>query len=143
MDRRGVLFAMGAAAMTARALPALGQEMPHHHHEGGAKNQSLIDTASACSSAAEICTGHCVEMLASGDKTMAACAASSREVAVVCDGLRSLAAQNSAHLASYAKVAGEICKSCEAECRKHSEHMACKNCGDACAACAVECGKVA
>jgi len=129
--------------MTASALPALGQEMPHHHHEGGAKNQALIDAASACSSTAEICVGHCVEMLAGGDKTLAACAASSLEVAVVCNGLRALAAQNSAHLASYAKVAADVCKSCEAECRKHAEHMACKNCGDACAACAVKCGKVA
>jgi Cys-rich four helix bundle protein (predicted Tat secretion target) len=73
---------------------------------------------------------------------MAACAASSREVAVVCDGLRKLAAQNSAHLASYAKIAAEICKSCEAECRKHPQHETCKNCADACAACTVECGKV-
>jgi len=145
MDRRGMLFAMGAAAVSASALPGIGQEMPmsHHHMMGGAKNQALIDAAGACSVAAEICVGHCVEMLASGDKTMAACAASSREVAVVCDGLRSLAAQNSAHLASYAKVAAEICKSCEAECRKHPQHEACKNCADACAACAIDCGKVA
>jgi Cys-rich four helix bundle protein (predicted Tat secretion target) len=139
-----MLYAMGAAAMTASALPGISQEMPmSHHHMGGAKNQALIDAASACSIAAEICVGHCVEMLAGGDKAMAACAASSREVAVVCNGLRSLAAQNSAHLASYAKVAAEICKSCEAECRKHPEHMVCKNCSDACAACAMECGKVA
>jgi Cys-rich four helix bundle protein (predicted Tat secretion target) len=136
MDRRGMLFAMGAAAMTASALPTSGQEMPHHHHEGGAKNRASIDAASNCSSAAELCTSHCVEMLAAG-------AASSREVAVVCEGLRSLAAQNSVHLASYARVAAEICKSCETECRKHAEHMACKNCADACVACAVECGKLA
>ena len=37
---------------------------------------------------------------------------------------------NSAHLASYAKVAAENCKSCEAECRKHPEHEVCKNCGE-------------
>jgi Cys-rich four helix bundle protein (predicted Tat secretion target) len=142
MDRRGVLFAMGAAAVSASALPGISQEMPHHHM-GGAKHQALIDAASNCSSAADICVGHCVEMLAGGDKTLAACAASSREVEVVCSGLRALAAQDSAHLASYAKVAAEVCKSCEAECRKHSQHPVCKSCGDACAACAIECGKVA
>ena len=142
MDRRGLLFAMGAAAVSANALPGIGQDMPHHHM-GGAKHQALIDTASACSRAADICVGHCIEMLAGGDKTLAECAVSSREVAVVCSGLRELAAQNSAHLASYAKVAAEICKSCEAECRKHTQHEPCKNCGDACASCAVECGKIA
>jgi len=145
MDRRGMLFAMGAAAVSASALPGISQEMPmsHHHMMGGARHQALIDAASNCSSAADICVGHCVEMLAGGDKTMAACTASSREVAVVCEGLRALAAQNSAHLASYAKVAAEICKSCEGECRKHPQHEVCKNCADACAACAIECGKVA
>lgn len=142
MDRRGILHAMAAAAVTAGAVPIFGQ-MEHHHHEGGAKRQALIDAAAKCSSAADICVGHCLEMLAGGDKTLAACAASSREVEVVCSGLRALAAQDSAHLASYAKVAAEICKSCEAECRKHPQHPVCKNCGDACAACAAECGKVA
>jgi len=141
MDRRGMLYAMGAAAMAASAVPTLGQE-EHHHHEGGAKHQALIDAASKCSSAAEICIGHCIESLAAGDKTMAACAASSREVAVVCNGLRALAAQDAAHLASYAKLAAEICKSCETECRKHAEHTPCKNCADACVNCAVECGKL-
>ena len=142
MNRREVLFATGAAVVASTALPGVGQDMPHHHM-GGAKNQALIDAASKCSSLAEVCVGHCVEMLAGGDKSLAACAASSREVAVVCDGLHSLAAQNSAHLASYAKITAEICKSCEAECRKHPEHEVCKNCGDACAACAAECAKAA
>lgn len=142
MDRRGMLFAMGAAAVSATTLPTLAQEMPHHHHEGGARHQDLIDAAGRCSSAAEICTSHCVEMLAGGDKTLAACVSSSREVAVVCNGLRALAAQHSAHLAAYAKLAAEVCASCEAECRKHVQHPPCRNCADACAACAIECGKV-
>jgi Cys-rich four helix bundle protein (predicted Tat secretion target) len=136
--------ALGGASQVRRGS---GNEQPEALHNragnGGRWHAQGNIAASACSSAAEICVGHCVEMLAGGDKTLAACAASSREVAVVCNGLRSLAAQNSAYLASYAKVAAEICKSCEAECRKHSEHIACKNCGDACVACAGECGKVA
>jgi len=138
-----MLFAMGAAAVSATALPGFSQEMPHHHMMGGAKNQPLADAAAKCSSAAEVCTSHCVEMLAGGDKSMAPCAASSREVAVVCDGLRALAAQNSAHLASYAKVATEVCKSCQAECQKHAQHAACKSCAEACAACITECEKMA
>jgi Cys-rich four helix bundle protein (predicted Tat secretion target) len=140
MDRRGLLFAMGA--LSAGLLPAFGQN-EQHHHEGGAKYQALVDSASKCSSVADICVGHCIDMLAGGDKTLAACAASSREVAVVCSGLRSLAAQNSPHLASYAKLAADVCKSCEVECRKHLKHQVCKDCADACDACAIECDKVA
>ncbi len=144
MDRRGMFFAMGAAAVSASALPGISQEMPMSHHMmGSAKHQALIDAASTCSSDAELCTSHCVELLTNGDKTMASCAANSREVSVICSGLRSLAAQDSPHLASYAKVAAEACRSCEAECRKHPQHVVCKNCAEACAACATECGKVA
>lgn len=51
---------------------------------------SLIDAASKCSNAAEIRIGHCVEMLASGEKTLAARAASSRVVLVRCNGSRAL-----------------------------------------------------
>lgn len=141
MDRRELFCALGAAAVTAGALPALAQH--EHHGSAGAKNQALIDASSACSSAAEHCVTHCVEMLAEGDKTLLPCAKTSREVAVVCGGLRALAAQNSPHLAQYAKMAAEICKSCEAECRKHPQHPVCKNCAEACAACAAECSKAA
>ncbi len=137
MDRRELLGALGAAAMTAAAAPALGQ---HEHH--GSAHQSLANAASACSTAADACVTHCVDMLAGGDKSLQKCAVTSREVATVCSGLQSLAAQDSPHLASYAKVAAEICKACEAECRKHPEHAVCKSCGDSCAACAAECQKL-
>jgi hypothetical protein len=36
MDRRGMLFAMGAAVVLANSLPGIGQEMPHHHRGGAA-----------------------------------------------------------------------------------------------------------
>ncbi len=141
MDRREILGMLGATAMGASALPAMGQH-DHSGHAAGA-HKSLADAASACSTAADACVTHCVDMLAGGDKSLQYCAATSREVATVCSGLQSLAAQNSPHLASYAKVAAEICKDCEAECRKHSQHAVCKACGDSCAACAAECEKVA
>ena len=142
MERRELFRTAGAAAVVACALPALAQH-EHHNHAGGARNQSLIDASSACSSAGERCITHCVAMLAGGDKSLLECAATAREMTVVCGGLRTLAAQNSPHLAQYAKLAAEVCKGCEAECRKHAQHPACKECADACAACAAECGKVA
>jgi len=142
MDRRAMFCALGAAAATSAVLPAFALE-EHHNHGGGAKHQSLIEASSACSTAAELCVTHCVAMLAEGAKDLEACAGTSREVAVVCGGLRSLAAQSAPHLAAYAKTAAEICRACEAECRKHPQHPTCKACADACAACAAECAKVA
>ena len=141
MNRRDLLLAVGAAGISVAAMPARGQEAPRDH-PGPIKRQALFDAASKCSKSAEICIGHCDEMRASGDKPLSACAASAREVLVVCNGLRALAAQDSAHLVRYARLAGKICKSCETECRKHVKHRACKDCADACAACAAECGKV-
>ncbi len=61
-----------------------------------------------------------------------------------CTGLARLAALNSDHLPAYAKVCLEICKDCEAECRKHEKtHAICKACAESCKACIAECEKVA
>ena len=141
MNRRDLMLAVGAAGISVAGMPALGQEVSRVHPVP-IKREALFDAASKCSKSAEICIGHCDEMHATGDKTLSACAASAREVLVVCNALRALAAQDSAHLVRYARLAGEICKSCEAECHKHVQHQACGGCADACAACAAECGKV-
>lgn len=146
MKRRQLLFSMGAVALAAGSKRALSQGMadrPGMDHSAAPKHQALIDTASKCSTTATVCVSHCVQMLAAGDKSLVACAATSREVEVVCGGLASLAAQDSPNLARYAKVTAEICTYCEAECRKHPQHPPCIRCADACAACAKECGKVA
>jgi Cys-rich four helix bundle protein (predicted Tat secretion target) len=146
VERRQLLFSMGAAALAASAERVLSQsmaDMPGMDHSAATKHQALIDAASKCSSAAVACTNHCVQMLAAGDKSLMVCTSTSREVAVVCDGLSSLASQDAPDLAKYAKVAAEICAHCEAECRKHAQHAVCKSCAEACAACEKECGKVA
>lgn len=45
-----------------------------------------------------------------------------------------LASTGSSRLAAMAKVAVDVSRDCEAECRKHAEkHPICKACGDACA----------
>jgi hypothetical protein len=45
-----------------------------------------------------------------------------------------LASTKSRHAAALAKVAVDVSRDCEAECRKHAEkHPICKACGDACA----------
>jgi Cys-rich four helix bundle protein (predicted Tat secretion target) len=149
MERRHVLFSVGAAVLAASAKLGLGQSMADMpgmagmDHSAAPKHKALIDAAAKCSSTAEACTSHCVQMLAAGDKSLLACANDSRELTVVCNGLFSLASQDAPDLAKYAKLAAEICTICEAECRKHPQHPPCMNCAEACAACARECGKVA
>ncbi len=78
MDRRELLGVLGMAAATASAVPAFAQ---HEHHGSEGAHKSLADAASACSTTADACVTHCVEMLAGGDKSLQYCAATSREVA--------------------------------------------------------------
>jgi len=148
MDRRELLHSLGAAAITAAAIPSLAQE-GHHDHPGGAKNQALINAASDCANKAELCQTHSQKLLAQGDKSMAACARNARQIIVVCTAMRSLAAQDAPSLPKFAKVAAAEVLNCEAECHKGTgehqackKHQACKDCADACAACRAECAKL-
>ncbi len=107
-------------------------------------NLALIDTASACIKTGLICTSHCLDSLAMGDMSMAACAKSVDQMMSVCGSLAKLASMGSPHLPEVARLAVAVCQDCEKECQKHAaEHMECKNCADACAACAKESRKFA
>jgi len=137
MNRREVLSGAGllaAAATTVR--PGRSQS------SAGVANKALVGSASNCVSTGEVCLDHCIEMLASGDKSMAACARSVTELIAVCGALLSLAAQGAPSLPKLASVALDVCKRCETECRKHP-HKPCTDCAAACAACAAECRKIA
>ncbi|MCX7056737.1 MAG: Csp1 family four helix bundle copper storage protein [Proteobacteria bacterium] len=145
MERRELLLAAGGIALATIAAQASAEgpddhAMAHHHHAGGSV---LLDSAIHCVRAAEICHAHCLDLLAEGDKAMAACARSVTGLQAVCSALAVLAAQNSPLLPRYASVARDVCKACEDECRKHVDHAPCKACAEACAACAQECGKIA
>lgn len=143
MQRRQVLAGLGAVASAAAIRTAAGQSQPHHVH-GAAAHQTLAQAAGDCVSKGEVCLTHCYELLAQGDKSMASCAKTAREMLAICGALRSLASQEAPALPKLAGVALDVCNRCEAECRKHEKtHAQCKACGDACAACAAECKKVA
>jgi Cys-rich four helix bundle protein (predicted Tat secretion target) len=81
-------------------------------------------------------------MLATGDKSMGECAKTTSEMVAVCGALLALAAQGAPSLPKFATVCLEVCRRCEAECRRHA-HPPCKDCAAACAACAAECMKIA
>lgn len=144
MNRRELLAAAGVFAATASALaadkPMAGGHEHHHHHPTGNANQALIESATHCGMAGEICLDHCHDLLGEGDKGMAECAKSVNQLLAVCGALRSVAAQNGTALKAMAKVALDVCRECEDECRKHEDkHKQCKDCADACADCAKAC----
>jgi Cys-rich four helix bundle protein (predicted Tat secretion target) len=143
MDRREMLGGVGVLAMAAVAGQAMAADHNHDHHHG-AKNQALIDGASDCIKTGEACINHCLDLLAQGDKELAACAKSVNELLAVCAALQRLATVDSKFLPKYAKVSADFCEACEMECRKHEKkHAECKACAESCAACLKECRKIA
>ena len=103
---------------------------------------SLAQVSADCVAKGEECLQHCVESMSTGSKTMAACAASVREMMIYCDALSKAAARKSKHLKALAKITLEACKDCETQCRKHEKMDVCKVCADACADCAKLCQTV-
>jgi Cys-rich four helix bundle protein (predicted Tat secretion target) len=143
MERRDFVVGMATATAVAMAGSAVAQDHSQQSHGAAAANQGLVNTSNACISAGENCQTLCQEVLAQGDKSMAACAASVRQMLALCSALLTLAAQNAPALPKLAAVCADGCKACQAECEKHKEHPQCKACADACVACYNECKKVA
>ncbi|MDZ4200881.1 MAG: four-helix bundle copper-binding protein [Gallionella sp.] len=144
MNRRELLIgglALAGAALTGRVQAASLHE--HAHHHDASPYAALAAAAADCVGKGEICLNHCLELLAQGDKEMAACAQSVNQMLAVCTALRQLSNQNSSYTAKFAAIAADVCKRCEDECLKHAKkHIQCKACAESCSACHLECQKV-
>jgi Cys-rich four helix bundle protein (predicted Tat secretion target) len=157
MERRELL--MGGAALATAAFANLGlaagqgeqhkheehehEEHDEHMHHSSGKYKALVNSAADCVHIGEECLNHCLTMLSTGDKELGECSKSVNQLLATCDALMKLAAQESVYTPKMAALAGQVCKDCEAECRKHEKkHGLCKACADSCAACYKECQKV-
>ena len=145
MNRRELLLGTAAAVAAASASSVFaGEHDAHeHHHEASTRNTGLIAAAADCALKAQVCMQHCLDLLGQGDKSMAACAKSASQAQALCNALQNLAAGESKRLPQLAKVAMDVCKDCEAECKKTEQHPECKACGESCVACYEECRKIA
>jgi len=148
VNRRELLLGATALAAAATAGRVFAAEHDHNnmkptHAHSNTLNNNLITAAADCVLKANICLQHCIVLLGEGDKSMAACAKSSSEAIAICTALQQLASANSKQLPQLAKVAMEICKACEEECKKTEKHPECKACKEACIACYKECKAIA
>ena len=147
MERREMLKTVLATAASAISAAALAGEHDNHNHgkPGVApRNAGVIAASADCLKTGEACLAHCLYLLGNGDKSVAACAQSVNELLATCTAMMKLAGQDSKFVPAMAKVAAEVCASCEKECRKHADHHAeCKACAESCAACVKECKKLA
>jgi len=144
MNRRELLVGAGAMALGSLALAA-GKDKPGeaHHHDHDATYAALAEAAAECVKRGEACTQHCLMMLGTGDTSMAACSLTSRDMLASTRALLTLASAGAKRTKDLAKVCADICRDCEAECRKHPQHAVCKACADACAHLVEEFGKLA
>ena len=157
MNRRDALLTTGSMLVSASlgALAcgggnAVAQNTPkpppspppaggHHHGD-----TALLEAAHGCLLKGDACLSHCIMLLSSGDTSMAGCSKAVHDMHAMMVGLAALAGSGSRHLPAVAKVAMELCKDCEAECRKHADmHVVCKECAEACSRTIAACQKVA
>ena len=149
MDRREMLKGAAGGLMLAAAGNSVfaaegSQHSSHQHMHGMSKNQSLIDAAADSIKKGMACLQHCIELMSMGDAELGKCATKVNDMLAVCTAIEQLASYNSLHLAKMAKVAMDVCKDCENECRKfEKKHDVCLASAESCAACFNECKKIA
>lgn len=134
---------LGAAAVaTTLATGTTFAATGHKHHKSN-RNTNLVDAALDCVKKGQACNDHCIDLVKSGDTSIADCMASVSEMLAACTALSQMASYQSSHLAAFAKVCISVCKDCEKECRKHEDkHAECKACAESCNDCIKACEKV-
>src|SRR5262245_6395471 len=137
VSRRWLIAATGALATY------LGLGGPTGAQPGTAKKspaaatspqQAIVAATKRCETVGNICLRHCQRLTRLGDKTLADCMRSVSAMIPICVATNKLASQDAKQLQALAKVCAEVCRECEAECRKHEfHHVECKRCAEACA----------
>lgn len=124
-------LACGGGNAVAQNTPKTPAAPPHVH---GAADAALLEAAQGCVAKGQACIGHCLGMIAAGDTSMSGCLRAVHDMHAVLEALVATTASGSRHLAALTKVAIELCRDCETECRKHADkHAVCRECADACA----------
>jgi Cys-rich four helix bundle protein (predicted Tat secretion target) len=130
--RRALLA--GAAAL----LAGIGPAPPASAQRAAAKtssHQAIIAATKRCETVGNACLKHCQRLTRLGDQSLADCMRSVTAMLPVCAAMNRLALQDAKRLKELAKVCADICRDCEAECRKHEfHHVECQRCAEACAA---------
>ena len=133
ISRRQILLGVGAAATVAYAGAASSAMEGHDHSKHSAQEPDLLDATNSCLDKGQRCIAHCLVSFQEGDLELADCASKVNEMLAICDAFSYLLSSNSEYVKAYAGVCEQVCRDCEAECRKHEEHIECKACADACA----------
>ena len=133
LSRRDILIGLSAAATAAYAGSAISAMPGHDHSKHSAQLPDVLNAANNCIDKGRRCISHCLVSFQEGDIKLANCASKVHEMQAICSAFAYLLTANSKYIKQYASVCAEVCQDCEKECRKHEEHVECKNCAEACA----------
>lgn len=165
MERRNSLRILAAttgailASRTSLAFANEKKESDHKKHKGhhghhtaasakteGKNNSSKVsfgelNHASAhCNHVAQMCAGHCLELIKNGQKSMTECLQAALEVQAMSAALSDLAGLRSELCAAQAKACILACDKCMKACEPHvGHHEQCKECFEACKSCMETC----
>nr|WP_244532296.1 four-helix bundle copper-binding protein [Methylocapsa palsarum] len=100
--------------------------------------EACFDCAQACAACADACLGE--DMVAD----LRSCIRLNLDCADICAVTGAIATRqtftNGAALSAVLKACAELCRLCEAECRRHAQHHEhCRVCADSCADCEKAC----
>ena len=140
-DRRNILLGATAIAASLVTESSIASDHKHVHHKN--KNTAIIDAALDCIKTGQACNDHCIELIKSGDTSIANCMDVLTESLAMCDALAQMASYQSSYLPEVAKICISVCEDCEKECRKHEDdHAECKACADSCKECIKACKEI-
>jgi Cys-rich four helix bundle protein (predicted Tat secretion target) len=147
MNRRDLLL-IGAGAIAMEAvgvgIASAAEGAPKSADAPGLAHSAFRKTAQGCVDAGTACLQHCLILLGKGDTSLAECAQAVNEMLAVCKAIGPLAAADSKHLKSAARLCLDVCTDCEKACRPHIDHHAvCKACAEACTTTIAEAKKIA
>ena len=109
-----------------------------------AVGSKVVESTSKCIKIGEACETHCIAELGKGNKEMASCLATVRDMLASCTALLKLASADSKHAKAMAKLCADVCADCAKACEPHAKHMEiCKHCHEACLECEKACKEMA
>lgn len=133
LSRRDLLLGLGAASL-AYAGNSLAAMPGHDHSQHSARQPKILDAVNTCVDKGHRCISHCLVSWTEGDLELADCAKKVNEMNAICEGFSKLLAANSHHVEDYARICRSVCDECAKECRKHDQHIECRDCAEACEA---------
>jgi len=137
MLNRREMLRTGPAFFTLTSVAYAADESAPKPAAGGSsdKEEVFAKALGQCVSSGNACLQHCLNLLGTGDTSLAECSKAVRDMLAVCGAEQTLVLGESPRAKTAAQLCIDVCTGCEAACRKHeTRHAVCKVCAESCAA---------